>query len=338
MNDREYSQFVGVDISKAKLDIAVGKVVLKCKNAREAIVRSLVKNLTAPESTLVVMEATGGYEAELIAVLQEHRIAVAVANPLRIRKFAEAMGKDAKTDPIDAQVIAEYGRVAKPQLLQPESEAAAKLKQLVRRRRQLVTLAGTEKNHLEQAKDSDFRASIKAMLEAMKRELQRIEKLIKDCLKQMTEHKRRIEIISSVKGVGTVSTAVIMSELPELGALNRQQIAKLAGVAPLNNDTGQRIGKRKTKGGRWYLRKVLYMSALVATRHNPQIKSFYQRLLAAGKPKKLALIACMRKLLIILNTLLKTDQLWQPNHQNREEARRGVQRGANERPLVCVNA
>ncbi len=256
------------------------------------------------------MEATGGYEELLVTLLHRHGIALAVVNPRRVRDFAAGIGRDAKTDPIDAGVIAFYGQVVKPQPQAAKSEDQKKLQALVERRRQLLDLINQENNRLQQTTDQEIRGYIQKSLETLKKQVKTIDERLAKCIRTDRENARKIEIMESVKGLGPVSVSTFVAELPELGTLNRGQIAKLVGIAPLNNDSGQKSGRRRTFGGRSYVRRVLYLATLVATRFNPRIKAFYQRLLSAGKPKKVALTAAMRKLLTILNTLIKNDELW----------------------------
>lgn len=304
-----FADVVGVDVSKAKLDIALPNETLSIKNNPNAI-QQLVHRL-ASDHVLVVMEATGGYENQLVSLLHKHDIALAVVNPRRVRDFAKAIGKDAKTDPIDAGVIAYYGEVVKPAPQLAKSDDAKRLEALVERRRQLLGLIGQENNRLQQVDDPEIKKLIKKSLEMLKKQLKTIDDRLAKSIKQAAgESQRKVEILESVKGVGPVAISTFLAELPELGSLNRAEIAKLVGVAPINNDSGQHAGKRKTIGGRSYVRRVLYMATLVATRHNPTIRNFYQRLLAKGKEKKVALVAAMRKLLTILNTLIKNDELW----------------------------
>lgn len=311
MNDYPFSQFVGVDVSKATLDFALadGKPV-SIKNTTEQIVSKLIGMITDPSSTIVVMEATGGYEERLVTLLHQHNIAVAVVNPRRVRDFARGIGIDAKTDPIDASVICRYGQVVKPAAQVAKSEEDKKLRALVERRRQLLGLVVQERNRLQQTADLEIQDYIRQSLETLQKQVKTIDKRLEKCVKTNTEHARKIEIIGSVKGVGPVTVSTLVAELPELGELNRGQIAKLVGVAPMNRDSGQSSGRRRIIGGRSYVRRVLYMATLTATRFNPRIKAFYQGLLRKGKPKKVALTAAMRKLITILNTLLKKDVLW----------------------------
>lgn len=304
-----FAYVVGVDVSKAKLDIALPEEMLTVKNNTEAI-QQLVDRIGS-DSVLVVMEATGGYENQLVQVLHHHGIALAVVNPRRVRDFAKGIGKDAKTDPIDARVIAYYGEIVKPAAQLAKSDDTKKLGALVERRRQLLGLIGQENNRLQQVDDAEIKKLIQKSLEMLKKQLKTVDERLAKAIKKPTAcHQRKVAILESAKGIGPVAISTFLAELPELGELNRTEIAKLVGVAPINNDSGQHAGKRKTIGGRSYVRRVLYMATLVATRHNPTIRKFYQRLLANGKQKKVALVAAMRKLLTILNTLIKKDELW----------------------------
>lgn len=309
-NQSLFSCVVGVDVSKAKLDVAFEKEVVTINNTPKAILSKLIARVDR-ESTLVVMEATGGYEARLATLLHEHNVALAVVNPRRVRDFAKGIGMDAKTDPIDARVISFYGQVVQPAPQLSKSDDEKKLNALVERRRQLLDLIGQESNRLQQTSDQEIKDFIVKSLESLKKQLKSVDGRLSQCVKQDTKNKRKIEIMNSAKGVGPVMISTFLAKLPELGELNSRQIGKLVGVAPINNDTGQRSGKRQTFGGRSYVRRVLYMATLVAVRFNPQIESFYQGLLARGKEKKVALVAAMRKLLTILNTLIKKDELWQ---------------------------
>lgn len=305
-----FSVVVGVDVSKAKLDVAFSnREMVTIDYTDEVILQELIARIDG-ESTIVVMEATGGYEEPLVKLLHQHKVALAIVNPRRIRNFAKAIGQDAKTDPIDADVIAYYGQVAQPAPQLAKSDNEEKLNALVERRRQLLHLIDQEKNRLQQTHDLEIKDYIRESLESLKKQLKLIDRRLSKCVKEDTKNQRKIEIMNSVKGVGTVTICTFLAKLPELGNLNRGEIAKLVGVAPMNNDTGQSSRRRKTFGGRSAVRRVLYMATLVATRFNPRIKSYYQHLLAQGKEKKVAIVAAMRKLLTILNTLIKKDELW----------------------------
>ncbi len=313
-----YRTLIGIDVSKNKLDLAVSETGSRITigNTKREIAK-WISTLSHPRETLVVMEATGGYESQLVELLHEQGIALAVVNPRQVRDFAKGIGIDAKTDRIDASVLVRFAEVVRPAPQAAQSDEQAKLGALVERRRQLVDLINQEENRLQQTRDQDVRHSIQTVLKGLKSQLKTIDEQIKQAVASDKTNERKVEILSSVKGVGPVAVSTFIAELPELGELNRQQVAKLVGVAPLNDDSGKRTGKRSVRGGRGGLRRVLYMVTLVATRYNSAIKRFYTRLVAQGKPKKLALTAAMRKLLTILNTLVRTDQLWQDRSDTR---------------------
>lgn len=311
-----FSVVLGVDVSKAKLDCAFadGRETFSIDNTSQKIVAELLKRITNPSATIVVMEVTGGYEELLVTLLHQHDIAVAVVNPRRVRDFAKGIGQDAKTDLIDANVIAFYGQVVKPSAQVAKSVDEQKLQALVERRQQLLDLINQENNRRQQTSDREIQDYIQQSLETLKKQVKTIDERLAKCVQADTANARKVEILESVKGIGAVTISTILAKLPELGKLNRGEIAKLVGVAPMNNDSGKTSGQRRTFGGRSSVRRVLYMATLVATRFNARIKAFYQRLLREGKLKKVALTAAMRKLLTILNTLIKTDQLWmEPN-------------------------
>jgi transposase len=307
-----FALFVGVDVSKAQLDVFFPDTQkrLTIDNSEDAIVSNLVKVLKSKKKALVVMEATGGYESVLVKVLGEHQIAVAVVNPRQVRDFAKGIGKDAKTDAIDAEVIATFGQVVKPAPLAAKSEAEEKLAALVTRRKQLLDLINQETNRLQQTSDREVQDFIRKSVESLKKQQSEIDARLEKCVVDDTANARKVEILGSVSGIGAVTISTILAELPELGKLNREEIAKLVGVAPINRDSGTLKGQRFVMGGRGYVRRVLYMATLVATRCNEKIRAHYLHLLAKGKAKKVALVACMRKLLTILNTLIKNDVLW----------------------------
>jgi transposase len=307
-----FALFVGVDVSKAQLDVFLpdSRTRLSVENSEEKIVSKLVEALKGKAGVLVVMEATGGYESALVKVLGERQIAAAVVNPRRVRDFAKAIGKDAKTDAIDAEVISKFGEVAKPAPLAARSEADQKHSALLNRRKQLLDLINQESNRLQQTCDQEIQGFIRESLEALKKQQKEIDARLAKCVAEDTANARKVEILSSVQGVGPVAISAFLADLPELGQLNREEIAKLVGVAPINRDSGTRTGQRYVSGGRTYVRRVLYMATLVATRRNDRIKKHYQHLLAQGKLKKVALVACMRKLLTIINTLIKNNVLW----------------------------
>ncbi len=306
--------YVGVDVSKASLDTCVGVAgsvsVLDNDSAGHDV---LCQMLQGQRVGLVVLEATGGYEFACAAALQTRGLPVAVINPRQARDFAKAMGHLAKTDKIDAQGLAHLAQVlaARPdaaRFVKPLADAEQqKLGALVSRRRQMVQMRVMETNHLGVAHPSALK-SIKAVIKSLGTQLRHIEAELALHLKQY--HADLTTLLGDVKGLGAATVATLIGELPELGKLNRRQISALAGVAPYNHDSGRLRGRRCISGGRATLRTALYMATLVATRYNPVIRTFYQRLLAAGKPKKVALVACMRKLLSILNAMVKSNKPW----------------------------
>lgn len=273
-------------------------------------INAWIKLMPDATNTIVVMEATGGYESLLVKLLHQCQVALAVVNPRQVRDFAKGIGIDAKTDAIDARVLARFAEVVRPAPQAAPSEQQAKLGALVKRRRQLMDLINQEDNRLQQTTDNEIRKSIQTVLKHLKKQFETIGRQIETAVEADEANARKVEILKSVKGVGPVTISTLIAELPELGQLNRQQVAKLVGVAPINKDSGQSSGQRRAAGGRSTVRRVLYMAALVATRWNPTLKRFYRRLLAKGKLKKVALTAVMRKLLTILNIMVKNNQLW----------------------------
>jgi transposase len=261
--------------------------------------------------SLVVVEASGGYEAGLVSELVSRGQAVAVVNPTRVRAFARAEGVLAKTDKIDAQVIARFGATMKPQATARRAEAQVALTEQVTRRRQLVLILTGEKNRLQTASPT-IQTHIGRHITWLQTEIEMLEQQISQAIAVNPEWTETVQRVDSVPGIGFITAATLVADLPELGQLNRQKIAALVGVAPFNHDSGKQRGKRPIFGGRTSVRSVLYMATLSAIRYNPVIKTFYQRLLDKGKLKKVALTACMRKLLVILNTMVKSGQDWNP--------------------------
>ena len=305
--------FVGVDVAKSNVDVFVSNrnENFRCSTSESALA-SLAERLAGLEVSLVIMEATGGYERPLACALAAAKVPVAVVNPRQVRDFARATGRLAKTDRIDAQVLAHFGEVMKTRptkLPEPEIEEAA---ELVGRRRQLIEMRTAEKNRLKMVLTKRVQQDVSAHLRWLEKRIDNLDHDIDRWLKASAIFQQKAELLLSVPGVGRVLTATIMAELPELGTLNRKQVAALVGVAPMNRDSGTLRGRRTTIGGRASLRRVLYMSALVAKTHNPVIKAFYDRLVGAGKPKKVALIACMRKLLTTLNAMVASGEPWAP--------------------------
>jgi len=303
--------YIGIDISKDRLDIAVIPSREKwCCGNDEAGIGKVVNRLKKISPLLIVMEPTGGHEAPVAAALSAEDMNVAIVNARQIRDYARATGKLAKTDELDALVMAEFASVIKPQSRQLRDEESQEIKASVSRRRQLLEMITAEKNRLAIAR-KHLKPGILAHIEWMKQEIEEIDGNIRQQIESSAMWREKDNLLQSIPGVGRVLSATLLAELPELGSLNRKQIAALVGVAPFNRDSGMMRGKRSIWGGRMPVRRVLYMAALVGTQHNPVIKSIYQRLLERGKAKKVAIVACMRRLLIIMNAMIKHGQSWQ---------------------------
>lgn len=307
-----YARVIGVDIASDKIDVhdSEGKLTGEMPNTCAAINRKLAARLKSTSDVLVICEATGGYEHVLVDSMHQAGIDVAVANPRQVRDFAKGHGFLEKTDAIDAAMIAKFGRDVDVHLAPQRSESERAFLAVVRRRGQVLGTLQAEKNRLGQTHDSFARESIEQSISHWKSQLKTIDEQIDATLAEQAKKDGKVNILQSVPGVATVTTATLLAELPELGSLNRRQIAKLVGVAPLANQSGQSDKKRKAHGGRRNVRSVLYMATLVATRYNPVIKRFYERLLRKGKLKKVALVAAMRKLLTILNDMVRNGEHW----------------------------
>lgn len=304
------SGYVGIDISKAKLDVAHGPSGKVWSVANDQQGQALlVERLQAIKPELVVMEASGGFEVAIAAAVAQGGLSVAVVNPRQMRDFARAIGKLAKTDRIDAKVIARFAEVVRPEPRPLPDEASLALGDLMARRRQLVEMVVSEKNRLHGA-SAKMREAIQEHIVWLEKAIDELDRQIADLIKASPLWREKDDLLRSVPGIGPTVSSTLLAEVPELGVLTRQEIAALVGVAPFNRDSGRFQGKRKIIGGRAPARTALYMATLVATRFNPVIQQFYQRLIAAGKLKKVALIACMRKLLTIVNAMLKNNQAW----------------------------
>lgn len=312
MSSRSVEVSVGIDVSKAQLDwAAVGLDARGQVSNDEAGWAALVQTLKPCHPTWVILEATGGLERAAVAALGGAGLPVVVVNPRQVRDFAKALGQLAKTDRIDAQVLARFGQAVRPALRPLPSPQEQALRDLVQRYGQLVEACTAEQNRLKQAQNPRVRKSVLGTLRFLIRERKRIEKELDDTLHASPLWHEQDQLLQGVKGVGPVTVRMLLSQLPELGKVSRQQIAALVGVAPLNRDSGQYRGKRCIWGGRSPVRAVLYMATLTAVRHNPVLRKMYQRLVAAGKLKKVALVACMRKFLTILNAMLRDRRPWQ---------------------------
>jgi transposase len=306
---------VGIDVSKAALDVALSpdSKPFRVDNDRGGV-QKLCARLPAPGSCRITLEGSGGYERLVIAELLDRGHRVALANPRQVRDFAKGMGILAKTDALDAAVLAKFGQVANPRCLEKPAGPQAELQQLIERRRQLIELRTAETNRLQQASSKVAQRSIQAVLHMLEKQILALEAEIARLVDQHQDWKQKADLLTSVPGVGDITAMSLLADLPELGQLNREQIASLAGLAPFNHDSGQLQGQRAIWGGRADVRTTLYMATLSAIRCNATLKTFYQRLRTAGKPFKKAITACMRKLLVILNTMLKTNSTWKSTH------------------------
>lgn len=303
--------FIGIDVSKDALDIAIrptGEVFRIDYN--EVELRILAKKLLSLAPSRIVLESTGGIELLAVTLLAASQLPVVVANARQVRDFAKASGRLAKTDRIDAEAIAHFAEAIKPAIRPLADEEARELQSLLQRRGQLKEMLTAEKNRLMSSYGTSSRKSIEEAIDFFKSQLADVDNNIGRRLKENDLWRKKDLLLRSVPGVGPVLSAMLIAKLPELGTLNRKQIAALVGVAPLNRDSGKMRGTRAIWGGRAAVRNVLYMAAMVAATHNPILKEYYQRLKANGKKSKVALVACMRKLLTILNAMVRSGEPW----------------------------
>jgi transposase len=302
--------FIGIDVSKARLDVAMRPSAEKLSVSNdEAGIEALVKRLSELKPALIVLEATGGLERSVSGTLGSAQLPVVVVNPRQVRDFAKALGQLAKTDRIDAEVLARFAEVMRPPLRPLPDEVSLELRALIARRRQLIEMMVAEKNRLRAASKA-VRKRIEAHIRWLETELDRADKDLDHSIRQSPIWQEHEDLLRSVPGIGPVVSRTLLAELPELGKLNRKQIAALVGVAPLNRDSGTFRGRRGIWGGRATVRAVLYMAALVASRRNSMIRDFYKRLRLKGKAPKVTLVACMHKLLTILNAMIKHKTRW----------------------------
>ena len=303
--------FVGIDVSKEFLDIAMSgeKQVDQVGNDRKGIAR-LVAKLLRINPCLIVVEATGGYEQAVIIALFNAGLPVARVSPQRVRQYARARGILAKTDKIDAGNLADFGEHLRPRLFVAKGKEQEHLSALLTRRKQVSEMLQAEKNRLRTAYP-ELRTSLETIIASLKQELERLDKEISSFLENDEELKAQEQLLRSARSIGPVTAATLLAELPELGQLDRKQIAALVGVAPMNQDSGRKRGYRKTKGGRPDVRRSLYMATLTGIRYNPVIKANYERLVGRGKEKKVAITACMRKFLTILNAMIRDQKTFQ---------------------------
>jgi transposase len=301
---------VGVDVSKEKLDVAMSDGRCAVVTNDEPSVRAWASMLAAEGAALVVMEASGGYERLPLLALTAAGVPSVAANPRQVRDFAKAMGRLAKTDKLDAKVLCDFAERVRPPVRVVADEEAMQLQELVSRRLQLVEMKVAEENRLQRAQAKAAKASLTAHIQWLAKRIKQADDDLNTHLKRVGRWDAKLELLESVPGVGRVTAANLIALLPELGTLGRKQIAALVGVAPLNNDSGKSEGKRSCWGGRARVRTALYMAALVGIRFNPSLRAKFAALKSAGKPSKVALIACARKLLTILNAMLRANQPW----------------------------
>lgn len=305
-NDKEL--YGGIDIAKDWFDVAVlgERHTRQFANTKKGV-RELVRWMRQLQPKLIVVEATGGYEEALVQALFEAKLPVARVSPQRVRQYARAKGQLAKTDPLDAQLLAQYGKAIQPRLFVGKSEARKQLSALVGRRNQLNSMLQAEKNRLR-TQSASIRSSLEKVIACLEAELQQMDEEIRTLFQEHTDLQVQEKLLRTAKSIGAVTAATLLADLPELGQLDRQAIAALVGVAPMNSDTGKKRGYRKTKGGRPDVRRTLYMATLTGIRYNPVLKPHYEQLRKRGKEKKVAITACMRKMLTILNAMMRDQQ------------------------------
>lgn len=313
----QFARVIGVDVSSLQLDIndSAGKIKTSLPNTVDAVTKHLIQKIDDQPSTLVVCEATGSYEHVLVDACHQAGIAICIANPRQVRDFAKGHGFLEKTDRIDALMIRRFGEDVEVHLSAPRSPEQRAHQALVRRRVQVLELLSQEQNRLGQTQDPFALEMIKESISQLKNQLKRIDGQLAQMLQERAKKDPDVEILQSVPGVGVVTVSTLLSELPELGELSRSKIAKLVGVAPMARQSGTVDKKRRARGGRSQVRCVLYMATLVATRHNCVIREFYLRLVRRGKEKKVALVAAMRKLLTILNDMVRHGKRWQETNK-----------------------
>ena len=330
----EFDCVIGVDVASKKLDLndSHGRLHGTIANDWETIGSKLVAKIKSPQTTLVICEGTGGYEDELVDAMHEVGIAIVVANPRQVRDFAKGHGLFEKTDKIDAKIIRKFGEDVEVHPRTPPTEQQRKLRAFYRRRCQLEKIRQQERNRLSMCRDDFVREELQKSIDRVNTDMKTLEKKIKAFIDELKETDPRIARWDSVPGVGWVSLAVLLCEMPEIGMLSRGAIAKLVGVAPFANQSGTMDKTRRARGGRSAVRKILYMAAVSASVHNPTLRAFYRKLLAKGKPKKVALVAVARKLLLILNEMAKENgRLWDPatNCQNQPKEKSSCEPSLN---------
>lgn len=305
--------FVGIDVAKEHLDIAVrpNGETWTIKNDEQSAMELAIK-LKGLQPAVVVMEATGGYEMCVASVMSTSGLPVAVVNPRQVRDFAKSTGKLAKTDTLDAQVLAHFAEAIRPEVRSLSDEQAQQLQALVVRRRQIIEMMVSEKNRAYVSHKS-IQEQVRKHIEWLEKELEELENDIGESIRESPVWREKDKLLQSVPGIGPITSGVLLASLPELGLLDRKKIAALVGVAPFNRDSGNMRGKRTAFGGRSHVRSMLYMATLTATRYNPVIKQFYDRLIQVGKATKVAIMACMRKLITIINAMIRYSEPWRIN-------------------------
>lgn len=306
------NRFVGIDVSGAHVDVFVRPDGHARRFDRDGEREALLEYLKPLKPTLIVMEATGGLEVPVAAAIATAKLPVVVINPRQARDFAKATGRLAKTDAIDAAVLAHFADALRPEVRPLPDEASRELEALVVRRRQLVDMLVAERHRLRVCASNATKAGLKKHIEWLQKQIKELDDDIGRSVRKSPIWREKDDLLQSVPGIGPVVSSTLLASLPELGTLDRKKISALVGLAPLNRDSGTMRGKRTIWGGRASVRAVLYMTATVAAQHNPTIRAFYARLLAVGKPKKVALTACMHKVLIMVNAILRTGRSWQP--------------------------
>jgi len=301
--------YIGMDVSKATLDICASDGETWQAANDDSAMETLCTRIAALHPTLIVLEATGGYELRAAAALAAAGLPVAVVNPRQVRSYARSVGQLAKTDRIDARILARFAAAVQPEPRPLPDAETREIEALITRRRQLVSMITAEENRLHTA-PSITRKEIKTHIAWLRRQLAKINETIDDSVRRSPIWRAKDDLLQSVPGIGNATARTLLAMLPELGTLKEKQIAALVGVAPLNQDSGTFRGRRRVYGGRVRVRTALYMAALVASRYNPVLKAFYARLRAAGKPAKVALVACMHKLLIIANAIIRDGRPW----------------------------
>jgi len=316
MSKKKSKSFIGIDVSKQWLEVAAyeSEFKFRCPNKNSSF-GQLIAELIVLRPALIVLEATGGLEIPVVNALHAVGLPVIVVNPRQVRDFAKALGQLAKTDRLDARVLAHFAAAIKPPLRPIKSKEEQDLDALTGRRGQLIEILIDEKNRRASAANDTVRDQIKEHIDWLEECIAELDKQLKVLLQSSPHWQAKDEILQSAPGIGPVTSFSMIADLPELGKLDRQKISKLVGVAPLNRDSGQQRGSRHIYGGRAQLRRVLYMAALTASRHNPVIKEFYERLCAKEKPFKVAITACMRKLLTIINVMVRDNTCWKSKEE-----------------------